>query len=64
VESLLLLGIGLNPDDKSTSYREANTINDQALRDYIDKKLIAKIEFAEHVIPTKLTASACRIMTK
>lgn len=61
VESLLLLGIGINPDKSEAS--EFNKGKCQSLKDFIERKLYAKIELDPHVLSTKLDPKSCRILT-
>ena len=40
----------MNPDDPSASHNENTKSKNQALKDYIDKKLISKIELDKHIV--------------
>ena len=61
---MLLLGIGLNPDKDASTYRGSTKDKVKALRDYIDKKLVAKVELDEHMLGAKLSTDGCRICTR
>ena len=63
IESLLLLGIGLNPEEDGT-YADHTYTKTQCLKDYIDKKLIAKIELDPHILGSKLSFDECRIIDR
>ena len=64
IESLLLLGIGLNPQENEESHRDSRKAKIRALKDYIDRKLVAKVELDKHVIEDRLSAEHCRIITR
>ncbi|TNV86324.1 hypothetical protein FGO68_gene2054 [Halteria grandinella] len=64
IESLLLLGIGLNPQQTPTPFAEATKTKQQAFKDYIEKKLCAKIELDKHVLTRKLDVEECRVLTR
>lgn len=63
IESLLLLGIGLSPQDEST-FSENQRDKRKMLSDYIEKKLVAKVELDQHVIEKRVNPEVCRIFTK
>ncbi|CDW74715.1 UNKNOWN [Stylonychia lemnae] len=63
VESLLLLGIAINPDD-SQEVSLADRSKHQALRDYVERKLITKIHLDKHVLITKSHPKTCKIMNR
>eukprot|EP00347_Sterkiella_histriomuscorum_P007147 403350089 len=63
VESLLLLGIAINPDDSQEQVK-VDRSKYQQLRDYVEKKLVCKVRLDKHMIVTKTSSKQCKILNQ
>jgi len=54
----------LNPEEEGTHHSDHTNTKTQCLKDYIDKKLIAKIELDPHILGQRLSFDECRIVDR